>query len=201
MYDQLASQEQIDMTVAALKANGMEAMTATTGNDAKAKLLAMIPQGVSVMNMTSVTLDTISVATEIAEGGMYDPVRAKLMDKATPADRKRELGAAPEWTIGSVHALTTDGKLIIASNTGSQLPAYAYGAAHVIFVVSAQKIAKDLDEGMKRLYEHVLPLESERANKAYNITSGSFISKLLIINREIQPGRITVIIVNEKLGF
>ena len=132
---------------------------------------------------------------------MYDPVRAKLMDKATPADRKRELGAAPEWTIGSVHALTTDGKLIIASNTGSQLPAYAYGAAHVIFVVSAQKIAKDLDEGMKRLYEHVLPLESERANKAYNITSGSFISKLLIINREIQPGRITVIIVNEKLGF
>src|SRR3989344_777264 len=200
-YDKLASQDEIDKTILALKANGMEAVMVASGVDAKAKIIEMIPAGASIMNMTSVTLDTISASKELNESGNYDPVRAKLANKDITPDHKRELGAAPEWTIGSVHALTQDGKLIIASNTGSQLPAYAYGAAHVIFVISAQKIAKDLDEGMKRLYEHVLPLESERANKAYNITSGSFISKLLIINREIQPGRITVIIVNEKLGF
>src|SRR3989338_205580 len=200
-FDTLATQKDIDTTIAALKANGIEAVAVATGADAKTKLMEMIPAGASVMNMTSVTLDAISASTEVNESGKYEPIRVKLMDQATSADRKRELGAAPEWTIGSVHALTQDGKLIIASNSGSQLPAYAYGAEHVIFVISAQKIVKNLDEGMKRLYEHVLPLESERANKAYNITSGSFISKLLIINREIQPGRITVIIVNEKLGF
>src|SRR3989338_5872155 len=199
-FDTLATQKDIDTTIAALKANGIEAVAVATGADAKTKLMEMIPAGASVMNMTSVTLDAISASTEVNESGKYEPIRVKLMDQATSADRKRELGAAPEWTIGSVHALTQDGKLIIASNSGSQLPAYAYGAAHVIFVVSAQKIVANLDEGMKRLYKYVLPLESERANKAYGVP-GSFISKLLIINREIQPGRITVIIVGEKLGF
>lgn len=201
MYDTLAPQDKIDTAIASLKINGMEAMSVATGADAKAKLMELIPAGAHVMNMTSVTLDMISAAKEINESGNYEPVRAKLSDKSTPPDRKRELGAAPQVAIGSVHALTEDGHLMIASNTGSQLPAYAYGAAHVIFVVSSQKIVKNMEEGMKRIYEHVLPLESARANKAYNITTGSNVSKLLIINKEVQKGRIMVIIVGEKLGF
>jgi len=72
---------------------------------------------------------------------------------------------------------------------------------HVIWVVGTQKIVKNVDEGMKRIYEYVLPLESVRLNKAYNISTGSFVSKLLILNREIVPGRITIILVKEKLGF
>ena len=97
-----------------------------------------------------------------------------------------------------MHAVTEDGKVIIASATGSQLPAYAYGSSHVIWVVGSQKIVKDLDEGMKRVYEYVLPLENERAKKAYG---GSSINKLLIFNKEGTAGRITMIIVKEKLGF
>ncbi len=185
----------------ALEANGMKAYFAGTGAEAKQKVFELIPAGAEIMNMTSVTLDMIGVAQEINESGKYDAVRIKLMDKDVPADRKRQLGAAADWTIGSVHALTEDGKLMIASNTGSQLGAYAYGSPHLIWVIGAQKIVKDFDEGMKRLHEYVLPLESERANKAYNITNGSFISKLLVFNREITPDRVTVIIVNEKLGF
>lgn len=184
-----------------LQANGMTAMFFQTSAEAKAKVLELVPAGAEVMNMTSVTLDTIGVAKEIVESAAYQPVRAKLMDKETTPSMKRKLGGGPDWAVGSVHALTEDGKLMVASNTGSQLGAYAYGAEHLIWVIGAQKIVKDLDEGMKRLYEHVLPLESARANKAYNITTGSFISKLLIFNREITPGRVTVIIVGEKLGF
>jgi hypothetical protein len=86
------------------------------------------------------------------------------------------------------------------SNTGSQLPAYVYGADKVIFIVGTQKIVKNLDEAMKRVYEYVLPLESERAKKAYGVP-GSFISKVLLINREMNPERIHLIFVNEKLGF
>ncbi len=199
-YTNLASKEVLEKVSLSLKENGMSVMIVETGEEAKSKLLEMIPAGSSVMNMTSVTLDTISVSTAVNENKKFDPVRAKLSDKEISKDRKRELGAAPQWTIGSVHALTEDGVLIIASNTGSQLPSYAYGAEHVIFVVSSQKIVKDLDEGMLRVYEHVLPLESDRAKKAYGVP-GSFVSKLLIINREVQNDRITVIIVNEKLGF
>jgi len=193
--------KKIENTKRALKANGFAVYFVETGAEAKQKTLELIPEGAEVMNMTSMTLDTISVAEEVNESGNYDAVRAKLADKSISPSEKRKLGGGPDWTIGSVHALTEDGKLIIASNTGSQLGAYAYGAQHVIWVIGAQKIVKDFDAGMKRLYDYVLPLESARANKAYNITTGSNISKLLIINKEIQPDRAIVIIVNEMLGF
>ena len=52
---------------------------------------------------------------------------------------------------------------------------------------------------MKRIYEHTLPLENERALKVYGVSSN--VSKILIINKETKPKRITIILVKEKLGF
>lgn len=200
-FDQLVSQEQIDRAVAALAGNGMKAYVVADAAQAKAKALEIIPTGAEVMNMTSVTLDTVTLVQEILESGKFKPARDLLNDASANPDEKRRHGAAPEWAVGSVHALTEDGSAIIASNTGSQLPAYAYGATHVLWVVGAQKIVPDLETGLKRLREYVLPLESERANKAYSITTGSNISKLLIVSKELQQDRITTIIVKEKLGF
>ena len=115
----------------------------------------------------------------------------------------RKLGAAPDFAVGSVHAVTEDGHLLIASNTGSQLPAYVYSAGKVIWVVGAQKIVKDLDEGMKRLREYVLDLETARARKAYGLPDdwNSFYSKVLVFRREVNPGRTHLVLVNEALGF
>ena len=121
------------------------------------------------------------------------------MDKKTQALEMQKLGAAPEWTVGSVHAVTEDGKIIVASATGSQMSAYVFGSPHVIFAVGSQKIVKDLDEGMKRVEEYVLPLESERAMKAYGMPSS--INKVLIINKEVNTSRLTMFIIKEKLGF
>ena len=202
-WNQLASKESIDKAIKALKVNGIDAKFVQTGEEAKKEVLAIIPEGAEVMNMTSVTLDTIGLPQDLNESGKYNSVRSKLnsMNRETQRLEMQKLDVAPEWSVGSVHAVTEDGHVLIASNTGSQLPAYASGAAHVIWVVGAQKIVKNTDEGMKRIYEYVLPLESARLNKAYNLTMGSFVSKLLIVNREIKQGRITVILVNEKLGF
>ncbi len=188
----------LEKTVASLKENGMEAVVVENGKEAKKKVFEILPEGAQVMTMTSVTLDAIEVTEEINESGKYKSVRHEF-EKVDDTE-KRHLGAAPDWTVGSVHAVTEDGKVLIASNTGSQLPAYAYGANHVIWVVGAQKIVKDFDQGLKRLYEHTLPLESERAHKAYGV-EGSFVSKLLVVNKEIRPGRITLIFVKEVLGF
>lgn len=121
------------------------------------------------------------------------------MDAKTQGLEMKKLGAAPEWAIGSVHAVTEGGKVVVVSATGSQLPAYAYGSSHVIWVVGSQKIVKDLDEAAKRIYEYVLPKESERAMKAYGMASS--VNKRLIIDKEATPDRITMIIVKEKLGF
>ncbi len=202
-FDQLASEESIDKTIKALKANGINAEFVENAQEAKKRVFEILPNGAEVMNMSSVTLDTTGIATEINESDKYNSVRTKLnaMDRATQGSEMQKLGAAPDWTIGSVHAVLEDGHVLIASNTGSQLPAYADGARHVIWVVGTQKIVKNNEEGMKRIYEYVLPLESVRANKAYNITTGSFVSKILTIDREINPNRITLIFVNEVLGF
>ena len=199
-WNTVATKASVEKTIGALKANGIEAVFVKNGAEAKKKVLEIIPKGAEVMNMTSVTLDTIGVPKELNESGKFNSVRAKLMDEKVSAREKKRLGAAPEWTVGSVHAVTENGEVVIASNTGSQLPAYAYGADHVVWVVGAQKIVKNLDDAHKRLYEYVLPLESERAKKAYGV-AGSFVSKLLVVNKEIQPERITMIIVGEVLGF
>ena len=121
------------------------------------------------------------------------------MDRGKEGTEMQKIGAAPEWAIGSVHAITEDGHVLVASNTGSQLPAYVYGAGHVVWVVGAQKIVKDTTEGIQRIYEYCFPLENERLMKAYGVPSG--VSKLLIINKEKIPERLTAIFVKEKLGF
>ena len=202
-FSQLADQQAINKAIESLKVNGIEAKFVQTSDEAKEEVLNLIPEKAEVMTMTSVTLESIGVADAINMSGKFDLVRDKLskMDRDTQGSDMQKLGAAPDWVVGSVHAVTQDGKVIIASNTGSQLGAYAYGSLNVIWVVGTQKIVKDLDEGMNRINEYVLALESERANKAYNISSGSNVSKVLIINKEIRPGRITLIFVGEKLGF
>lgn len=197
----LADDQTISVTIQALKSNNIEAMVVANANDAKEKVLAILPEGTEVMNMSSITLETLGLDKEINESGKYNAVKPKLfkMDRQTQSVEMQKLGAAPLWAVGSVQAITQKGQIIIASNTGSQLPSYAYGSAHVIWVVGTQKIVKDLDAGMKRIYDFVLPLETEHMQKLYKVNSN--VSKLLLINKEITPGRLTVIFVKEKLGF
>ena len=202
-WDRLADEKTIENTVAALKANGIDAQVVENRQEAKRKVLELIPESSEAMTMTSVTLDIIGLSEEINKAdSRFRPLRDKLyaMDRNTQVQEMNRLGAAPEFVVGSVHAVTEDGYVLIASNTGSQLPAYSFGALHVIWVVGAQKIVKNTDEGIKRIYEHSLPLESERAKKAYGVP-GSAVNKILIINQEVQPGRVKLILVKEKLGF
>lgn len=200
-WEQLADDEVLQKTVSALQNNGIGAVVVGNGNEAREKVLELLPKGAEVMTMTSVTLDTLGVAKEINESGNYNAVRPSLMsmDRKTQGLEMQKLGAAPEWVVGSVHAVTQEGHVIIASNSGSQLPAYAYGSAHVVWVVGTQKIVNTDEEGMKRIYEHCLPLEDERSQKAYGVHSS--VSKVLVINKENIPHRITMILVKEKLGF
>lgn len=200
-YGQLPTDEVIQKTVKALESNNFKAEVVENGDEAKKRVLELLPQGAEVFTMSSQTLEAISLAQKINESGKYNAVRPRLfaMDRNTQMREMAKLGAAPEWVVASVHAATEDGYLLIASNTGSQLSAEAYSGGRIIFVVGTQKIVKDMEEGIKRIYEYSLPLEDERARKAYGMPSA--VNKILIINKEIMPERITVILVKEKLGF
>ena len=156
-FGQLAADERVVKTARALQANNIQAVIVENGQEAKEKVLELIPAGAEIMCMSSVTLDAIGLSE-------LDTVKKQLMamDRATQGREMRKLGSAPDWTVGSVQAVTEDGQVVVASNSGSQLPAYAYGAGRVIWVVGVQKIVANLDAALKRINEYVLPLESER---------------------------------------
>jgi hypothetical protein len=200
-WNALASEEILHKTVSSLKKNGIESLVVSSSAEAKEKVLAMIPKGAEVMTMSSVTLETAGLTKAINESGAYDAVKPKLfaMDRKTQGREMQKLGAAPDWAVGSVHAVTEDGHVLIASNTGSQLSGYVYGAGHVIWVVGTQKIVSSVEDGMKRIYEYVVPLEEKHMQSLYKISTN--VSKLLIYNAEKVPGRVTIVFVKEQLGF
>jgi DNA-binding PadR family transcriptional regulator len=200
-----AGRESIERTLKALQANGLQAVLAADAAEARRQVLALVPAGSEVFTMVSITLEESGLAKALNEPGRYDSIRNKLaaLNPQTQEREMRKLCAAPDFAVGSVHAVTEDGRLLIASNTGSQLGAYAYSAGRVIWVIGAQKIVRDLEEGMQRLREHVLGLETARARKAYGLPESwnSYYSKILTLNREINPGRAQVVLVNQALGF
>jgi L-lactate utilization protein LutC len=204
-WETVASDASIAKTVAALAANGIEAFVVKDGAEATKKALELVPAGSEVLTAASVTLDEIGLEKHINASGSYDGLKPRFMamNRETEARQMRKLGSGPDVVVGSAHALTETGSVLAASLTGSQLPAYAYGAGSLVWVIGAQKIVKDVDEGLKRIYDHVVPLESIRARKAYGLPDSfnSYPAKILILNREIQPGRVKVIIVKEAIGF
>lgn len=201
-WTEKANQETLDKTIKALTDHGVKVVIADSATDAKKKALEIIPHKSEVMTMTSETLRELGLEQEINESGKFDAVKPKLysLNRETHGKVMQQIGAAPDWSVGSVHAVTEDGKVVVASNTGSQLPGYVYGSPHVLWIVGTHKIVKNLDEAMDRINEHVLPLESERAKKAYGIP-GSNVSKIFILNNEVAPDRITMILVKENLGY
>ena len=195
-----ADDVRVKRTMAALEANGITVLRASDAA-AKRMVLDLIPDASPVHQGASQTLDVLGITYEIEKSGRYAALRPRIwsMDRETEADEIRRLGAAPDVMLGSVHAVTETGSLLAASMSGSQLGPYVSGAGRVILVVGTQKIVTDLEEGLLRINEYAWRLEDARAQAAYGIHSA--VNKVVIINREITPGRITVVLVDEVLGF
>jgi len=154
-----------------------------------------------VFTARSETLRVSGIDVDIDQGGSYRSTRAALaaMDHATQGDDMRKSLAAPEVVIGSVHAVSEDGHVVIGSMTGSQLAPYAAGAAKVIWIVGAQKVVADLETALRRLNSYSYPQEDTRVRAAYGIPSS--VNKVLIVSREPVPGRINVVLVRDAIGF
>ncbi len=200
-FTQLASEEQLAKTVQALESHGIRTVVLETGEEARAYVLDLMPSGAEVYNSPSRTLELIGLAEDIEHSTWFQSVRKRLhtLDRATQQREIRGLTASPDVLIGSVHAITEKGEVMLASATGSQLGSAAYGAGTVIWLVGTQKLVRTLEEGFRRIREYSLPLESERTQRVYG--QASAINKLLIINGEAFPGRITIMLIKQNLGF
>jgi len=200
-FTKLASDEQIECVAKALEANGMHTLITENGEEAKKIVLGLVPENAEVYTNQSKTLEKLGLFDEFDKSGRYNAVRPKVMslDRKTQFDQIRKLRSIPDYIVGSVHAITENGKVLISSFGGSQLAPYASGAAKVIWVVGTQKIVKDLNEGFRRIEEYSYPLEDARLLAALGIHTA--IGKTLIVNREVVLGRITIVLVKEELGY
>ncbi len=202
-YTTLASTESIGKTIEALEKRGINAEFVNTKEEALARLAELLPAGAELMTAGSTTLEQIGfIDILMSKKHKWNNVKDAILAEKDPAKqmelRKRSLTC--RYFIGSVHAVTEDGEILVASASGSQIPGYAFSSDNVVWVVGTQKIVPTMDEAFRRVREHCLPLEDKRMKSIGH--PGSTIAKMLILEREIMPNRkLTLIFVNEKLGF
>jgi acyl-CoA hydrolase len=199
-FTTLPDEETLAATVVALEEHGSSVEVVDDLDAAREAVLARIPEGSSVMTNTSVTLEETGIEGAINDGGPYDAARPRMLalDYETQAQEMKAIAGQADFALGSVHAITREGTLVIASASGSQLAAYAWGAANVILVVGAQKLVPTLEAAHERIFQHSLKLEDARAYAAYG--QNSAVGKVLEIHQE-RPGRIHVVLIRQSVGF
>jgi hypothetical protein len=201
MFSKLASDAHIEQTVQALKAKNIQALVVNSGEEACRAVLELLPQGAEVHSGMSRTLEQIGLTAIIEESGRYQAVRPQLrqLDRVKQNREYRRMASSPDFMLGSVHAVTQDGQVVVGSGGGSQVAPYAFGAGKVIWVVGAQKLVPTLQDALQRLHEYSYPLEDERMQAV--VGRPAQLNQILIIQGNLQPGRLTMIIVKENLGF
>lgn len=196
-----ASEETLQRVAEKLRGRNIEVLVVEDGNEARTAVLARLPKGAEVHSGKSKSLQDAGIFDAIHDLTEYDALRPRMMkmDRQTQMREIRKLGAGPDFMLGSVQAVTEEGVLVATSATGSQLGPYAGTAGKVILVVGSQKIVPDLEAALRRMREYVLPWEDAQVRKV--VSSGSFVGKTLIIEREWVNGRMTVILVRQPIGI
>ena len=196
-----ASEETLQQVAARLREHNIEAIIVDNGDDARKAVLERLPKGAEVHSGKSKTLKDSGIFDLIQDPDQYNGLRPRVlkMDRQTQAQEIRKLMAGPDYMLGSVNAITEDGILVAASATGSQLGPYASTAGKVILVVGSQKIVPDLPTALQRVREYVLPWEDAQVRTL--LPGGTFVGKILIVEREWVAGRMTVILVRTPVGI
>ena len=203
-YNSLADEKVVERTVAALRANGVEALMVKDGAAALAAIKEFIPRGASVMNGSSRTLEQIGFVDYLKQGNHgWNNLHSVILGEKDKAKQVvlRKQALLSDYYLGSVHALAQTGEFVIASNTGSQLPHIVYSSPNLIFVVSTKKIVLTLADGLQRLEQHVLPLEDKHMMEKYGIHTMP--SKVVLFRREnpMLGRKVKMLLVSEDLGF
>jgi len=200
-FSRPVSEESIERAASALRKHNIEVKIVDTVAEARAFVNSVLPKDKAIFTSSSETLRVSGLDGDINASGDYQSIRrelAKLDSKSQMAEMRR-LGATPDVVVGSVHAITEDGRLVAGSASGSQLGPYSAGAGRAIFVVGSQKVVPDLEAALRRLQFYSYPKEDVRARAKYGMPST--LAKILIINSDWPEGRTTVVLVREPIGF
>lgn len=203
-YNKLANEESLKKVRAGLMGKGYQVHVVKNSHAALSAIKEIIPEKASVMNGASVTLEQVGYIDYLKSGkhpwnNLHEAI---VKEKDLIAQAKlRKQAVLSEYYLGSMHALIENGEFLIASNTGSQLAHAVFTSPNLIFVVSTKKIVPTLNEALKRLETHVIPLENEHMLDLYGV--GTQLNKIVIFKNEssMTKRKVTIILVEEDLGF
>jgi len=192
----------VERAFAALEKRGVLPVFARDRRDALETTLALLPKGASVANGTSTTLIEIGFVDALKRpdsGFRYLNVEWQAEgDAAKRARLRAKLSVESDVYLGGVQAICETGEVVGSDASGSRQAFYAYGPPRVIWVAGVNKLVPDVEAGVRRVREVALPLEDQRIRAAGG--DGSYVGKMVFYERE-RPGRITLVLVGETLGF
>lgn len=186
------------------------------GNKAEAadKILEIIPQGAGIGFSGSQTLEQVGVMARLDSRGnkVFNPYRAGISREESL--ELRRLGAQADFYLASANAVSLKGELVFFSGYGNRIAGISY-AKKVIVVCGVNKLTADIEEAIKRAREYATPLNCKRLNwNTPCFKDGICRSQIclfpeykrmccqiLIIEAEVTPDRLKVILVGESLGF
>jgi LUD domain len=195
-----ASEAELEALAVQLRERNFEVLVVDDGAAARVEVLRRIPDGASVHSGKSKTLEDAGIFTALMEGDRYDFIRKKTskLDRRTQRDEIRKLSSTPDVMLGSAHAVTEAGQIVITSASGSQIGPIASGAGKLILVIGSQKVVRDLDTAFRRIEEYVFPYEDARLREQMGV--GTRITRTLILESDFMPGRTTIILVRQPIG-
>ena len=197
-----ADTARIQRTFAALRGRGVEPILAGDRTEALRLVLGLIPPGAAVAHGSSMTLKEIGLVDYLGRpDAPYRYLNAEWLAENDPERRARlraRLSAEADYFLGSVQAITEDGRVIGADGSGSRQAFYVFGPPRVIWVAGINKLVPTLEDGFRRLHEVAVPLEDARIRQSGG--SGTRLNKIVIYEGE-RPGRISLVLVGEPLGF
>ncbi|KPL18266.1 MAG: hypothetical protein AMJ92_08805 [candidate division Zixibacteria bacterium SM23_81] len=201
----------VKRTMTALERRNMAAMFVPDGNKASKTILKMIPSGTTVGLGGSLTVKQIGLLDALRSGKytLYDQYAKGLSPEKGMQMRRK--GLLADFFVTGSNAVTMDGQLVNLDGVGNRVAAMTFGPQKVIVVVGRNKVVSDVDEALDRVWNKAAPLNAKRlSRKVPCATSGQcedcsspdrICNHLVITERQVAPGRLTVVIVNEDLGF
>ena len=120
-----APEQRLERAAAALTAHGFTVEILDGDAAARTRIKDLLPERASVFTGASETLRLSGIDADINTSGRYQAIKPRTlaMDRATAADDIRRLRATPDVAVGSVHAVTETGSLVVASAAEASCPA------------------------------------------------------------------------------
>jgi hypothetical protein len=173
-------------------------------------ILGLIPVTATVGFGNSATVKALGLAEALAERG--NTVLDKTSASAPAESRALKLAALlADWFITSANAVSLDGRLVNIDHSGNRVAGMLYGPEHVLVVAGVNKVAATYEEALARVRNVAAPQNARRAGfRPPCLEAGRCVdchspervcNSLVVIEGQSDPERLTVLMINEELGF